>query len=148
MTPFQSTAVAQAFEAYPPAMRRKLLALRELIFRTAASTPGVSELEETLKWGEPAYLTSKSKSGSTVRIDWKKSKPDEYAMYFNCQTTLVETFKSLFPRELEFEGNRAIVLRQSDAVPMDALAFCIAAALTYHRRGQGGPKVVGAKSAP
>ncbi|HEX5738080.1 MAG TPA: DUF1801 domain-containing protein [Hydrogenophaga sp.] len=136
MTPFQSTAVAQVFEAYPPAMRRKLLALRELIFRAAASTPGVGELEETLKWGEPAYLTTRSKSGSTVRIAWKKSRPTEYAMYFNCQTTLVDTFKSLFPNDFQFEGNRAIIFHASQAVPSDALAFCVAAALTYHRHGK------------
>jgi hypothetical protein len=133
-TPFQNTAVAQAFEAYPPAMRRQLLALRELIFRTAASTPGVGELEEALKWGEPAYLTTRSKSGSTIRIGWKKSRPTEYAMYFNCQTTLVDTFKSLFPDDFQFEGNRAIVFHDAQAVPTDTLAFCVAAALTYHRR--------------
>lgn len=38
--PFGNAAVAQAFEAYPPEMRRKLLALRELIFRTAAFDRG------------------------------------------------------------------------------------------------------------
>ena len=58
MRPFDNAAVAQAFAAYPPAMRRKLLALRELIFKTAASTKGVGKLEETLRWGEPAYITS------------------------------------------------------------------------------------------
>src|SRR5690606_40349680 len=124
----------QAFEAYPPAIRHQLMALRELIFRTAASTPGVGELEETLKWGEPAYLTTRSKSGSTIRIGWKKSRPNEYAMYFNCQTTLVDTFRSLFPDDFQFEGNRALVFHDSKAVPTDALAFCVAAALTYHRR--------------
>jgi hypothetical protein len=132
--PFENGEVAATFEAYPPAMRRKLLALRELIFRTAAETPGVGELEETLKWGEPAYLTSRSGSGSTVRIDWKKKRPDEYALYFNCQTTLVDTFRTLFPRELRFEGNRAIVFHASDEVPNDALTVCLRAALTYHRR--------------
>ena len=131
MTPITNPAVAQAFEGYPPNMRRKLLALRELILRTAATTEGVGELDETLKWGEPAYLTTESGSGSTVRIDWKASKPDEYAMYFNCQTTLVETFKLLFPREFSYEGNRAIVFKESEPIPKDALAFCVAAALTY-----------------
>ncbi len=140
-TPFQNTAVAQAFEAYPPAMRRQLLALRELIFRTAASTPGVGELEETLKWGEPAYLTTCSKSGSTIRIGWKKTRPTEYAMYFNCQTTLVDTFRSLFPDDFQFEGNRALVFQDSQAVPTDTLAFCVAAALTYHRNGKDGAPV-------
>jgi Domain of unknown function (DU1801) len=115
-------------------MRRKLLALRELILRTAATTKGVGELEETLKWGEPAYLTSASRSGTTVRIAWKPARPTEYAMYFNCQTSLVDTFRSLFPGEFRFEGNRAIVFAESDVVPVDALAFCIAAALTYHRK--------------
>jgi Na+-transporting methylmalonyl-CoA/oxaloacetate decarboxylase gamma subunit len=42
--------------------------------------------------------------------------------------------RTLFPTELKFEGNRAIVFDESDAVPTDSLAFCIAAALTYHRK--------------
>ena len=133
MKPFESAAVAQAFEAYPVNFRRQLLALRELIFQTAASTKGVGMIEETLKWGEPAYVTSQSKSGSTVRIGWKKSNPSQYAMYFHCQTNLVDTFRALFPSEFKFEGNRAIVFNEHDAVPADSLAFCIAAALTYHR---------------
>lgn len=139
MKPFANAAVARAFEAYPPKMRRKLLALRELIFRTAASMEAVGELEETLKWGEPAYVTARSKSGSTVRIDWKESHPSQYAMYFHCQTNLVETFRTLFPTEFRFEGNRAIVFHESDVVPADSLTLCIAAALTYHRRRAATP---------
>lgn len=133
MTPFTNPAVAQVFEAYPPHVRGKMLVLRELVLKIAASTPGVGPLEETLKWGEPAYLTRQSKSGSTVRMDWKAKRPEQYAMYFNCQTKLVETFKTLFPKDFQFEGNRAIVFKLADAVPMDSLAFCVAAALTYHR---------------
>jgi hypothetical protein len=152
MIPYANAAVAQAFAAYPPNMRRKLLALRKLILETAAATDGVGEIEETLKWGEPAYLTSRTGSGSTVRIDWKASKPGEYAMYFNCQTTLVETFKSLFPGEFRFEGNRAIVFTESEPIPKAALAFCISAALTYHRAGNvklsGKAAVAAAKLAP
>lgn len=68
-----------------------------------------------------------------MRIAWKKSAPSQYAMYFNCQTNLVETFRTLFPHEFRFEGNRAIVFPESDSVPRDALAFCVAAALTYRR---------------
>lgn len=131
--PFQNSDVAHVFSAYPLPIRQKLLALRELIFRTAASTDGVGELEETLKWGEPAYVTSQSKSGSTVRIDSMKSDPEQYAIYFHCKTDLIETFRTLFPAEFKFEGNRAIVFNMTDAVPVDSLCFCIAASLTYHR---------------
>jgi Domain of unknown function (DU1801) len=134
LKPFTNAAVAQAFETYPPRMRRQLMALRELILRTAAATPGVGELDETLKWGEPAYVTTQTGSGSTLRIAWKASSPSRYAMYFNCQTDLVETFKTMFPNDFAFEGKRAIVFDDAAAVPSDALAVCIAAALTYHRR--------------
>jgi Domain of unknown function (DU1801) len=133
MKPFENSAVAQVFETCPPEIRSQLLALRKLIFEVAASTEGVGVLEETLKWGEPAYITSQSKNGSTIRLGWKKSNPTQYAIYFNCQTNLVESFRTLFPSEFKFQGNRAIVFDAADVVPTDALCFCIAAALTYHR---------------
>lgn len=132
MTPFRSAAVARVFDGYPPAIRQQLLALRELIFRTAAATPGVGEIEETLKWSEPAYLTTITGSGSTVRIHRHKKAATEYAMYFNCQTTLVDTFRSMFADQLRFDGNRAVVFSESDDVPEAVVAFCLAAALTYH----------------
>ncbi len=90
-------------------------------------------IEETLKWGEPAYVTSETKSGSTVRIDWKKSKPGQYFMYFICTTNLVETFKTMFPNDFKYEGNRALVFSEDEEIPMDSLAICVAAALTYQR---------------
>ena len=121
------------FESYPAAIRPKLLALRQLIFETAARTEGVGPLTETLKWKEPAYLTATSRSGSTVRIGWKRSAPDRYAIYFHCGTTLIDSFRTLFPEEFLFEGNRAIMFKMSDPVPEGPLATCIAMALTYHR---------------
>ena len=131
MKPFSNTEVAEKFDAYPPNIRPKLLALRELIFQTAATAQGAGEIEETLKWGEPAYIT-RNKSGSTVRIDWKKKDPKHYAMYFNCQTNLVESFRTMFPNDFKFEGNRALVFSIEDEVPKDSLTMCIAASLTYH----------------
>jgi hypothetical protein len=133
MIPFKNTEVEQVFARYPSTMRTHLLALRDLIFEVAASIDDVGEIEETLKWGEPAYVTSASKSGSTVRIDWKKSAPRQYCMYFHCQTNLVETFRTSFPHDFRFEGSRAIVFLDSEQVPEDALAVCIAASLTYRR---------------
>ncbi len=138
MKRFASASVSQAFEAFPPDVRNQLLAVRELIFEIAASTPGVGKLEETLKWGEPAYITSHSKSGSTVRLGSKKSASGKYAVYFNCQTNLVATFRTLFPADFEYEGNRALVLGAGQAVPADALAFCISAALTHHLAKKSG----------
>lgn len=99
MTPFQRQSVATIFDAYPPGIRKRLLALRELIFKVAAVTDGVGPLEETLKRGEHAYLTAHTRSGSTIRIDWKPSTPAYCHMYFSCRTNLVETFRSRYPTE-------------------------------------------------
>jgi hypothetical protein len=125
--------VAEVFRAFPASARARLMALRALIFDVAAATPGVGELEETLRWGEPAYLT-KSKSGSTVRLGWKASAPDEIAMYFICTTGLVDRFRQLYPRGFRFGGNRALLFGAKAKFPEKALRHCIALALTYHRR--------------
>ncbi len=108
-----------------------VLALRDMIFDVARATPGVGELEESLKWGELSYVP-KNKAGTAVRIDWKAKRPGEYAMYVHCQTQLIETFRTMFPDDFAFDGNRAIVFTLGEPVPQDALATCIAASLTYH----------------
>ena len=108
------------------------MTLRALVLDVARQTGGVGALEESLKWGEPAYITAASKSGSTIRIAWKKSHPAQYAMYFNCQTTLVDSFKTMFPTAFKFEGNRALVFDEHDDVPVEALRICVGMALTYH----------------
>ena len=67
-----------------------------------------------------------------------KAEAGFYAIYFHCQTDLVETFRELYP-ELRYGGNRAILLDAGDKVPEKALRHCIALALTYHvrKRKQG-----------
>ncbi len=129
---FSDPAVAAVFASYPAPLKRRLLALRRLILDTARSTDGVGALEETLKWGQPSYLTTESRSGSTIRIDRIKSKADQYALYFHCQTDLVTTFRELYP-DLNFGGNRSIVLNAGEELSEAALRHCIALALTYHR---------------
>lgn len=96
-------------------------------------TKGVGALQETLKWGQPSYLTPETKSGSTIRIDRVKSS-NQVAVYFHCQTDLVATFRELYPDELTYSGNRAVMLGADDAIPEAALRHCIALALTYHLR--------------
>jgi Domain of unknown function (DU1801) len=128
---FSEPAVGAVFSAYPKPVKARLLALRRLILDTAESTKGVGALQETLKWGQPSYLTSATRSGSTVRIDRVKSAAGQYAIYFHCQTDLVATFREHYP-ELTYGGNRSILLQAEDAVPEPALRHCIALALTYH----------------
>ena len=125
-------AVKQKFSSYPEHIRPKMEKLRHLIYEVARITKGVGELEETLKWGEPAYLTSKTKSGTTLRIDWKPKNPDQIGLYVSCNTTLVNTFRTMIGDELTFEGNRAILFSIEQPMPKKPLMICIQMALRYH----------------
>lgn len=125
--------VAAVFDSYPQNVKTKLLFLRQLIFDTAASIEGIGEIEETLKWGEPSYLTPESKSGSTIRVAWKESQKDQYSIFFKCTANLVPAFKDRYPKKFKYGGDRRIDFKLGDKVPKKELKHCIALALTYHR---------------
>lgn len=122
--------VSEVFHNYPKEIQLKMNVLRTLIIETAKSINSIETLEETLKWGEPSYVT---KHGSTLRIDWKAKKPNQYAMYFQCSSRLISTFKSVFKNIFEYEGNRAIIFKLDDELPTEALKYCIKVTLTYHK---------------
>jgi len=132
MTPFSDPRVARVFANFPATVRPQLLKLRELIFKTAAAKPEVGSLAETLKWGQPSYLTPETNSGSTIRLDALPRKPGGYALYFHCQTSLVENFRKRFGGKFRYEGNRALLFSAVDPIATDNVRECISAALTYH----------------
>lgn len=127
---FSTPEITEKFASYPSKIRTKLLSLRTLIFEVASETKKVGELEEVLRWGEPSYLTTESHSGSIIRIN-KAKKEGEYAMYFHCQTSLISTFREIYP-ELTFQGNRAIVFNENEKIPESKIKHCISLALTYN----------------
>jgi hypothetical protein len=95
---FADPEVAAVFEAYSPALRRRLLHLRALIFAAAADLPGTGGLVETLKWGQPAYLTVKPKTGSTIRIDAFGGRDESYAMFSTANRGWWKAFASSIRR--------------------------------------------------
>ena len=131
--PFENSDVEAAFARHAPGLRADLLRLRELIFELASATPGVGRLVETLKWGQPAYLTEKPKSGTTIRIDADDSHGGDYALYVPCSTSLVAEWRERYPA-LTFGGTRSVHFRQGAPFPEAEMRHCIAMALTYHQR--------------
>lgn len=117
------------FKSYPKHIQAKLLALRDLILEVAQSNESIEEIEETLKWGEPSYL---AKKGSTIRINWLKKTPNQYAIYFKCTSQLVPSFKQVFGDTFTYENSRAILFDLDDEIPQKELKSCIEAALNYH----------------
>jgi len=125
----RNPAVQAKFKSYPKDIRPKMDYLRELILETAGENPDITEIEETLKWGEPSYLVKK---GSTIRIDWKPKAPEQYAIYFKCTSKLVTTFKEVYGDDFKYEKTRAILFGLKERVPKRKLKKCINAALSYH----------------
>lgn len=123
--PITDPSVAAAFQAYPEPLRERLLALRALVHEIAPAP-----LSESLKWGQPAWRRTDGR-GTTVRLDALKGVEGGHALYFHCQTTLVDDFRSLHGDRLRFEGNRAILLSLNEPAPREVLAQCIGLALTY-----------------
>ena len=122
--------VKEVFDKYPGSVKSQMLKLRDLVISAASDIVELDKLEETLKWGEPSYLT---KHGSTVRIDWKEKSPEQYAIYFKCTSKLVPTFRAVYKHKFKFEGNRAMVFNLNDEIPEPELKHCISMALTYHK---------------
>ena len=124
--------VRAVYESYPESAKNRLLRLRQMILDVAATTDGVGNLLETLKWGQISYLTPVTKSGTTIRIDIPRDDDDQVAMLFNCQTTLAEQFRERYGHLLDIEGNRCLRFDIDDAASIEAVMDCIGLALTYH----------------
>ncbi len=122
--------IEKVFDRYPDFVRDKMRYLRDLVKETAEEMPEIIELEETLKWGEPSFIT---KIGSTLRMDWKAKSPDQYALYFQCSSRLVETFRLVYEKTFQYEGKRAIIFELNQELPVPELKECIKAALRYHK---------------
>ncbi|MBL4799345.1 MAG: DUF1801 domain-containing protein [Oleispira sp.] len=119
--------IKHKFDSYPKDAKAVLLQVRSLILEIAQQQ-NLGAVEETLKWGEPSYLV---KGGSAVRFDWKEKTPQHYFLFFNCKTKLVDTFRELYSDDLEFQGNRAIVLNLNEPIPSAILQHCIELSLKY-----------------
>jgi len=120
--------VRNKFDSYPLSVATLLNELRDLIFHVAHQD-GITDLKETLKWSQPSYISS---IGSTLRFDWTPNKPLQYYVYFNCNTSLVETFKEIYGEVFQYEGKRAIVLTVGQQLPSE-LAHCISMSLRYKK---------------
>ena len=80
--------------------------------------------------GEPSFVT---KYGSTLLMDWKEKTPNQYAMYFQCTSRLIDTFRVVFDQKFQFKGKRAIIFQLNQKTPELELKQCIKASLSYHK---------------
>lgn len=131
-TPGLTAEVVAAVADWPDTAQARMRTLRALILAVARDC-GAGPLTETLKWGEPAWLTERTKSGTTLRMGWKPGRPDHLALLVNCRTDLVDRYRARFPTEFTYEGDRAVLVPVAGPVADEPLRRVIAMALCYHR---------------
>jgi len=128
--PFASDAVGAAFAAVAPDARAGLLSLRALILATGDDLPRIGRVEEALRWGQPAYLTPETKSGTTIRLGVPKS--GQFALFVHCRTSLIADYITMFPGQDRIDGTRAILFDTASRIDPQRHGWLIRRALTYH----------------
>ncbi|TGK82630.1 hypothetical protein EHQ24_10915 [Leptospira noumeaensis] len=128
---FPSEEISSYYFNLTPVMFDLFMEIRTWIYELSKSDEKIGEIEECLKWGEPSFLTPKTKSGSTIRM--AKVNEFEFALYFNCKTTIAQEIAMEFP-ELNCDGRRAVYFSVSKKLSKAKLIACLKKALLYHKR--------------
>lgn len=124
--------VRKAYDRFDALVAKRLLEVRLLIFELAELDDQIGKITETLKWGEPSYLTEQSKSGTTIRLSKVKDEANYCGIYVHCQTRLISEFRDSFADALEFSGNRAVLIDVSKPLKETPVKMFLQKALTYH----------------
>lgn len=122
------------FKHHSSPLRSALLDMRNIILDVAQSIEGVGPIEEALRWGQLSFITTRTKSGSTIRIDALRSDPNKYAVYVHCQSGLIDDFRTRYPKQMTYIDQRSIEFTVGEPLPMAELKHCISLALTFHLR--------------
>lgn len=120
-------------QTWPDKAQKAFSSIREIVL-SVATRAEIGPLDETLKWGQPAWRPQRARTGSTLRCSWGANHPERISLYVNCNTTLADRLRSLHPNAFAFEGQRALHLPLNSALPEDAIDHCAFLTLTYHRK--------------
>jgi hypothetical protein len=124
--------VRKAYDRFDALVAKRLLEIRQLIFELAEQDDQIGKITETLKWGDPSYLTEQSKSGTTIRLSKVKDEANYCGIYVHCQTRLISEFRDNFADAFEFSGNRAVLIDVNKPLEETPVKMFLQKALTYH----------------
>lgn len=126
------TALEDVVSAWPAPAIEMAEACRAL-FADVAREADVGPLEESLKWGQPAWRPLTPRMGSTLRMDWDAGQPGQLALFVDCKTDLAARMRDLYPELPGNDGQRKIVIDLAAPLPEQALAHLAEMTFGYHR---------------
>jgi hypothetical protein len=124
--------VKAVFASYDSKLRDRLLICRDLVFQVAAAHELIGPVTETLKWGQPSYLTEATGAGTSLRLG--KDGSSKPAVFVHCATDLIDQFRTFYPDTFSYQGKRALIIEGEIAAAEDELRHCIGLTLTYKLR--------------
>ncbi|WP_299625755.1 hypothetical protein [uncultured Tateyamaria sp.] len=118
---------------WPDPAQIRLQSMRAM-FHDVAQAADVGPLDESLKWGHPAWRPRRARMGSTLRLHWSEGSPKSLIAFVDCKTNLAQQMQTRFP-EIPTDGRREIrlALDQDHADAIWQLAYLT---FTYHRARQ------------
>jgi hypothetical protein len=122
----------EIYEEYPIKVKAFLLEMRNIILDIAKKEKEVGFIEEVVRWGQPTFLTTETKSGTMIRIDRYKKQDDKIAIYFHCQTQIIKMIHLKYGDKLTYDGNRAIIFDINKSLPRRVIKDCALLALRYN----------------
>lgn len=126
-------AVSRTYAEFLPLAQQNILTLRTWVLAEAARDDRVGKIEEALKWGQPSFVVSKPRSGTTLRLaQMLKSPTYDFGLFVPCQTSLIETCRDMFGDVFNYDGNRGLLFANGGTLPESELRHFIALALTYY----------------
>lgn len=117
---------------WPTRAQEAFSTLRALCHATADELE-IGPLEESLKWGQPAWRPTKPNTGSTLRVMWHENTPDLLSLYVGCKTDLAARMRDIYPDLPQNDGRRHIAIRLSDPLPLDAMSHLASMTFAYHK---------------
>jgi hypothetical protein len=130
-TKFENPEIKKVYERFPKEMKTKVLEVREIIFEVGKNNEKITKITETLKWGEPTYQRDRSKYGSPIKINYKKTMENHFSISVISSTNLIQKIKELYPKAFEFNGDREIIINANKKLPKNEIYKFIELALTH-----------------
>ncbi|WP_299741914.1 hypothetical protein [uncultured Tateyamaria sp.] len=124
-------------ETWPDKAQTHFLRLRSIVHDVATSAD-IGPLDESLKWGQPAWRPKRARVGSTLRVDWSPTTPNRLMAFVDCKTDLAAQMDNRFPQQFHNDGRRALGFDLDAPLNEDALWHLAHITLTYHRSKRQG----------
>ena len=108
------------------------------LFLDAAARLETGPLEESLKWGQPAWRPSRPRTGSTLRMGWDAAEPDALTLFVDCKTDLAARMQETYPTLMAHDGRRRMGVSLNTPLPEQAIAHLAEMTFSYHRAKRSG----------